>query len=363
MPESVETASTFNITELTGQRRAVVLAERGLPYRPFTLKRSQRKEVTWYPGNPEGTLTVLGAQVGPTSVHGMWKDVFVGSGPTVCIALNGQQVSTAKEAARLFDSICAEGQLVEVTWDEEVRVGVLSDFEHSYENVHDVAWQMDFEWISDGSQAGAAAIQQGTSAADTAGVMAREQANLDQASGAPFATDPDFNAALFAAVGACGASVGQMRDVVTNMARQALTPFDAARRTVSIATGLIEQTKGVVTLMSAQPARALVVGASIGSMSLGTIVEAEVYARGVINAARSLMRTAVMRRSETARTLEGELAGVHTGRAGEDLRDVSQAFYGTTFEWRRLMIFNELTSSALEAGQLVLVPRMRQGGQ
>ena len=53
------------------------LTRRALPYRPFTLKGSQRNEITWYPGNPIGSLQVLGPTESDTSVSGVWKDVFI----------------------------------------------------------------------------------------------------------------------------------------------------------------------------------------------------------------------------------------------------------------------------------------------
>ena len=73
MPETVNTASSFSIMELSGDERWVTLIDRALPYRPLSLVTDQKVEVTWYPGNPHATASVLGAREAPTTIRGFWK--------------------------------------------------------------------------------------------------------------------------------------------------------------------------------------------------------------------------------------------------------------------------------------------------
>jgi len=52
---------------------------------------------------------------------------------------------------------------------------------------------------------------------------------------------------------------------------------------------------------------------------------------------------------------------VFQARDGMDLRTVSTQFYGTPDEWQSLMVFNNLLSSGLVAGQVIFVPANPQG--
>ena len=66
-------------------------------------------------------------------------------------------------------------------------------------------------------------------------------------------------------------------------------------------------------------------------------------------------------RSTLGAVLESDLLGVYYARSGETLRDVSRAYYNAPDQWRELMLYNDLTTPELVAGQLVLIPRMSQG--
>lgn len=57
------------------------------------------------------------------------------------------------------------------------------------------------------------------------------------------------------------------------------------------------------------------------------------------------------------------LLGMYVASEGQDLRDVSMEFYGNNPEaWRTLRTFNDLDSSELESGQVILVPKIQASG-
>ncbi len=115
----VSNVSSFTIRELTGTtQREIRLIGRALPYRPFSLTTQQRVELTWYPGNPEATSTILGASEGPTQLRGYWKSKFLGeaentsAGSSKPFTLNGAGVSLAKDAVYFMDLLVQAGQLL-----------------------------------------------------------------------------------------------------------------------------------------------------------------------------------------------------------------------------------------------------------
>lgn len=368
---SLTTAAQFQIVEMTGSQRTVTLNTRGLPYRPFTLKGKQRTEITWYPGNPEATGTVLGASEDPTTINGKWKDMFLassGSGPPgqggtalAPIAMNGTQVTTAKDACVLFDDIRRQGQELKVTWDEITRVGYLTLFEQSWENLHDVAWTCEFSWISQGEPT-AATVLDGGSTDDTNDQLSAQSINLNTLALPSFPVPPDFTTLLVGALGTVNNAVSNAVNAGSVQATGATTPTSASQRTFASTNDVVSGSMQVVAVLDAQPPRVLISNGTptsppLANLSLGDVVKSETYVRTTQLAARKLQRTAAISRAALMRALQNDLIGVWQASAGEDLRDVSDVFYGSRLQWRGLLLFNELASTELSLGQLVLVPR------
>lgn len=373
--DTVDAASAFVIRELSGEGRSVRLVGRALPYRPFSLVGNQRVETTWYPGNPIATATVLGAEEESTSINGWWKDKYLGvavgleggnvtspgANQTVPFTVSGERVQTARRAAEVVDSIRRQGQPVEVTWDVQARRGHLTKFEQSWHNAHDLEWKIEFTWTGFVEQQGTPTFNQETSVSETADTLERTNSQLADASVPTVPLANGFGAALAGRLASLTSSVADAQGAVTNLTLGALTPFDAARRTVAVANGVVEQADALLALLGAQPPRTLLAIAAPAAATFGQIVASEVYVRRMQTLARRMRREATIRRQVLLAGIQAELLAAYSAREGEDLRDVSRLFYNTPFEWRRLMAFNELTSAALAAGQLVLVPRLQRG--
>jgi hypothetical protein len=354
--------STLTIKERTGRQRELRLTARALPYRPYTLKATQRVETTWYPGSPEGSATVLGGSHEPTTIHGFWKEKYIGDTTIVSAALDGTQIVTVRELVDAMDSLRGEGQEVEVTWDEEVRRGLITEFERRWHNPQDVEWEVTFQWLSVGSAESQPELDGETSVGDTASVMGAQNDALQASATPPFPVSSDFSDTLTTQLLDIADSVASARGVVANLLIAAISPFDAARRMVAITGAVAEQAQTLIDTLAGAPSRLLNAGVEVEQMTLGQIIAAEGYVREMQRNARALKRTAVLRQQVLARAIQNDLLAVHRARDGQDLRDVSRIYYGTAFEWRRLMNFNELESAELVAGQVVLVPRVTTGG-
>lgn len=373
MAESFNTASAFTIRELTGQRRTVRMVGRALPYRPFSLKTQQRVETTWLPGSPEATATVLGRQDAPTTVTGSFKDKYLGvednsanqtqgQGTLYPLTVNGESVLTARAAEQLFDSIAGEGQVVEVTWDETVRQGFLSAFSRDWHNTHDLFWEMTFTWIGRGEGTPAAVLVQETSVADTGSLLQKKTQELVTAAQPPFQVAATFAAALGRVLTSIAQSSATVQGSAAKLARTAVTPIEASRRTVAACTAIVEQTQELTNLMNANVYYAIDTSQPMATMGLGVRLRAANYARTLIDLAHEMRRIAIIRRSTLITAMEDLLLAVYTAREDEDLRDVSRRFYGSPFEWRTLLAFNNLTTPALSGGQIVLVPKIQRNG-
>jgi hypothetical protein len=386
-PLQLPAAAAFTIAEQSGQQRTVTLTGRGLPYRPFSLEASQRVEVTWLPGSPEGTGTVLGPSLDDTTINGFWKDLFIAPSPgqqanqTVPIDQDGTQVSSVADAIALMDSIRAQGQEVLVSWGPEQRLGYLVKFRKDWHNLHDCAWTMTFKWISDGTPTVASVLDDQTSTSDTNAQANAQSTAMQTSLVPPFPCPTAFISAIQDAasnaqngvnnmvnagtVQTAGAGASTIQASSTSLATTS-NPNDVARRVAASASAVVAGTQQVIDVLDAQPARALAAAGSpnagpIGQLPYGLIVQSEVYVRTAQIAARTLRRTSSIRRAVILRSLQSDLIGVYIARDGDDLRDVAFTFYQSRLMWRPLLQFNELGSTALSAGQVVLVPRITSG--
>lgn len=370
-------SSTFTIAEQTGRKRTLILRERALPYRPFTLSGSMRTTTTWYPGNPIASMQVLGNEEDSTTISGTWKDRFLRSvddnGRAVqpdAVALLGvqgsgsQQVANVVELAKTVDSIRREGQLLEVTWDQQVRHGILKSFKQNWMRPEVLEWEIVFEWISQGEKevpiAFSLEVDQQSMTADfnTLSDKLKEATTSN-----PFPLVEDFQRSLTTMTDTIESAVASVSDTTANITSAVLTPADAAKRTLAALETIKNEAFALENLVTSRVARSIISTDDIETISVGQTLTAESYVRGIKDSSRQLRTTAATKSDELSkRGGEQEILAVFTAHENTDLRDVSQRFYGTQEEWRRLLQYNGLTSSKLTAGMFILIPKLRTSG-
>jgi len=377
MPEVIASVGSFVIKELSGEGRRLQLVGRALPYRPFNLRTSQRVELSWYPGNPQATATVLGAKEEPTTIEGYWKDKFIGSEVTVSdvsggtvqerqlypITLNDVPVDSVRQAVTILDDIVRQGQLLEVTWDEQTRHGHLTEFDKRWDNSHDLAWSMTFQWISRGEPTVPAVFTTVTSLSDSVGTLDRLNADLQEEAKAQSTSIPtsiNYQNELGRILSAINTAVGVAKSAVRNVTLRAGLPFDAARRICSICTELIGLVGDLEEFLLGVPAGGFNTLIPLEAQTFQERLSAAANTRTLINLARRLQLAAIDRRSVYLKEIEKDLLAIYQAREGDDLRDVSSLYYNTPFEWRQILLFNDLDSPLLRAGQIVLIPRLQQ---
>jgi hypothetical protein len=387
--QSYGTPSFFVMFETTGQQRVISLGGRALPYRPFEVSGDMRIETTWYPGNPIGTLQVLGASEGQTTITGMWKDRFISTAPGLTgfvsavssaiqgnqnalqpdgyAALNGAQVADVSTLAQIIDDIRRQGQLLEVRWDKLIRRGVMTRFVQKWLRHQDLEYEITFQWISQGDPTPPVVLSQEP---DRASLVA----NLQAAYNTLFsAYDPDFplteafQKSAGGAVASINAAVQDMANNEVNYTNSAVNPLQAAQRALAALQDIQTGANDIVAACEAQPGRAIIQLPNNSSgypnltlVSYGLALDAAEYLRQLILAAQQMATLAAYNGQQLqARVQDTELIGVFVARQGQDLRDVSTTYYGTQDEWVRLAQYNGQAQSACIQGQTYYVPKLR----
>ena len=370
---------SFTITALSGPPTVLRFVGRALPFRPFKLTGTQRVVTDWLPGSPEATQTVLGPAEEPTTISGKWSDkylqTFVGTSRGAIVGgvdisggkdppatLNGEPVESVRALAKAIDTLRRQGQRVEVQWDQQTRRGVVSRFDQQWLTVHDLEWSLDFDWDSQADGEGTPLFSLDTSPGDAAAALVTAQDKLVDGAVPAFPTEGTFLSELQDGIAALEYSVNQATGALSGLAQRASGPADTARRLLSVFTGVVVQAQAVMDRATAAPPAVFAYRPPTqAALSFGRQLAAGVYLTRLRGRARGLQREAVIRRQVMAAQLQDQLLGVYSARGGEDLRDVSRRYYGTSAHWRDLLLFNHLRSSELVPGQTVQVPTLQTG--
>jgi nucleoid-associated protein YgaU len=99
--------------------------------------------------------------------------------------------------------------------------------------------------------------------------------------------------------------------------------------------------------------------AALDALDPEEVMKAQLYVRETVSDLRRVQDETEARRRYFEATPERAL-GLYRAREGDDLRYVSQLYYGTPTQWRALMLFNGLDTTELYPGQTITIPRIDQ---
>jgi nucleoid-associated protein YgaU len=368
----------FVVEEMTGEKRRIELCGRALPYRPFTLSGTQRAEFTWYQGNGIASVQVLGPEEEPSNPKGYWKDRFLGQVdpmtvespglvpvPTSFATLNGAAVPNVERLVWLFDDVRRKGQLLSVQWLSINRHGILSKFSASWHTYHDVEWEMEFKWSSQGEVEGdmrmVATDQDVTEVAQTA---VKNAIALRQSAVTSFPRASDFTDAVNAKLDGVRSTVASLLGAAQGVADGSLDAINTARRAVSLLTYVIATARDTWDEVKArcdENCYGLKGDITDSHATMGQVARAARSNRHITRAARVVMHDAARARRRMAAMVSPDLAVSVQARQDQDLRELAVQHYGDASAWRTIAAYNGLHGSKLRAGQVVMVPKARTG--
>jgi len=348
-------ASGFIIEELSGNKRTILLTDRALPYRPLSLSGTMRVQITRYAGNPVATSQVLGAQEEPTSITGFWKDRFL-QGSTFA-QIDNVPVANVRELVTIVDDVRRKGQLVEVRWDEQTRQGQLVRFDQKWHNPHDVEWEIQFEWISQGEANPPPAGNLPDLSDLAAELIAVSQTTASVSPPSLLDRVAQFAVDMQVLQEAIIATADEARQVVINTVNAVSPPLTAASRTLAVLDTARREAQGLMDFAQQDVSRSIVQQPA-ADVSFGKTLACSLYLARARQAAKATRATAVNRGVDLQATTGARSSVISVRvRDGENLRSISTRVYGNQDGWRRIAQFNGLVTSDVPAGTLVLVPQ------
>jgi hypothetical protein len=371
--------ATLDVDGETPKGDKLTLIGRAMPYQGFNLEGSMRMETTWYPGNAVATIQMLGAEEKPTTIHGMWKDKFLRQftddiipkavQPTAVALLNAQALPDVDNLIKAVENMRLAGQMLKVTWGSLTRIGVMTRFKQNWIRFEDVEWEMEFQWISRGEKQTpitSSVPPEALSFSRTLDALVDQlKAAVDVGVGlvntitVPFQVIESFTEAVSDSVRVIEAAAAEMTGAVENATQLISVPQDAAARALAASESIKSESGAIVTTVEGVPPLELIKTGDPAALDLSNALQADTYGRGIKAAARALQAFVAAQGDDLRASLDIDaLLAVFIARAPMDLRDVSQKYYRTPDEWRRLLAYNHLTSSALSIGALVLVPKL-----
>lgn len=252
-------ASTIIFSELTGEKRSILLRGSALPFRPTTWSVLQKLVTTWNGGNSQATQHVLGPQDPPADWEGSWHRTLLGKLPAMFQGDGGTltPIILPVDLRDLFDDFCRKGRLLSVKWTSTdgvgagrpdlVRTGRIARIDFPHHRVDDIGWKMNFEWTGRGGS--------------SQKVVASRDGNIVAAAQQIVAAANDLNAkALRASLLAKNAtiprsanflSLGQL-EALTQLPNNLLTGF---LRSITRVTGQLGQLGDIILQAKAIPAQ------------------------------------------------------------------------------------------------------------
>lgn len=366
-------ASDFILEEEGGV--TLTLTGRFLPYRPIRIEGKQRAEFTWYPGSPEATVQMLGPEEGSIRLQGFWKDKFLASeGSDVTVegrpAVGGISListSNVAEIVQTVDNMRRMGRRITMKWSGLQRVGHITSFAHTWHNIHDCEWEIEFSVLSQGEGTVPSVSPVAVTLPDIYAQAVKEalaiQQRIIEASGLPnyVKLTGAMNISVAAFELTALAYVNALGDVARGYADATFSVSQGARRALSTLTSAVVgfgiQADATADMALSEFVSTVPFGGQ-DNMPMGAQLAANSVQRTYADTIRKARYSFALTRRLMAAQSAGEAAQVQTYTPPTDagLRDISNRFYNTPNYWQDLMVYNGLSNSRVAQGTQLSIP-------
>lgn len=367
----------FLIEQQSSGGRRVELDGRGLPYASSVeWGGEQRTDVTYLPGSPDAVAQLYGPKQLPMAPEGRWGDRYMqGESASCLVKVDGQQITSALEAAQILDRIREEGVLLRVAYESEVRYGLLVEWRYrpfsEGRTLERIDWSAKFEWLSRGNKMLTPAIPNRIGAQNFAAKLAIFSAQVDTAwQGLLGKSDALLDAAAspVAKIRGIADTAQQAASALTQRAAdaagiaQSVTGLASEVTAASFALGAAVTSTAISSAVSLQAAedRFASLGISLVPGDIGTALVLARDQQAVLSLCRQLADLADQITAAAEKALADVQPYVVYAMRGETLRDIALRELGSIGAWRDLAMLNGLPGSEVAPGSALLIPIQKQ---
>lgn len=368
----------MTIEEREGLRRSIVLRGRSLPFQGVAFPSHLRVDNNYFPGNPVAESQVTGPVWKPTSMNGRWSDIFLFETENAAKLINfpalqtqaqpggglvagasfksggavpDQEARTARALRDAFYKIQRSGMHLRCEWASIVRFGYIIDFTPSIEREEDVDWELEWDWTGDTENQPVPAPRRQDLTSLLKKIMA-SMAEVISTLSAPLYELEAWRSKITQTVTLFAQFTAELLGTLERLTAFALAPQELFGTIRSTLQGIRLAANDLITTFTEVSAAVLL--SAVGDPAL---VASQ-------NALQALTRRLLVRLAKEGRLNQDAIDAFNSPRilaieyaiAGQTLRDLSTAHYGTANHWREIMDFNGLASSVVPTGSVIRVP-------
>lgn len=383
LPPDSATGFPLIIGETSGQFRQITLRGSSLPFQGVGFGQGLRTDITYFPGNSIGQASVLGANMLDTQMSGRWADAMLTDSGSSAILANFPPITPAGRASATtfggksfaaigglpggppalaersrtirdaFYALQEGGQLLKVEWGSIVRYGFIDEFTPTHIREEDIDWEMGFKWTGYGLNGPKPKkFTKKTPISLLAKILAALREFLNQintflikAYGTILAIQSKIMAVAQAIVGIINA--------IESVVGLAFAPLEIYGTLKQQFTSIVLAIRDLIaTIRSIPSAYASLFDKRPSSDSE---LECELTAAIAYNAAK-LAEECYVSITDLDLFLTADIRAVYTVNGSETLRDISTKIFGVPTQWTRIAEFNNLSSSIVRAGTVLMIP-------
>lgn len=347
---ALSTAPGFIIEELTGLQRSLVLTGWALPRQGVGFGRKNRVKKRWYAGNPQATQQILGPELTSTTIEGTWSSRYL---PGQVVVAGFDQPDTAEALVAVFEDIARSAQTLRVQWGTVVRIGVISDFTPTWTRPEDVAFSIEFDWS--GEEPGrvrAGPIEVEDDRVRASMVRLDDESVLEPPSvvdaaflvGETTATTSDRIGDVRRSVVGVLFAIGDLREALGDQIAPARAVVDLVETVRTTSGELITQLVDIPYIYSCVTDDVI------------SVLNTETWRRTMASRASEVRSASLYKAVEVDRIPRPPTQQVVTVRSGQSLRDIAVQVYGDSDGWERIADANNLVSSQVAPGTVLVIP-------
>lgn len=311
--------------------------------------RTVRKDL---PGSEDPVEHVLGWNYSPFSISGVWDDRKAGSGYAV-------------QTWRDFEALVKRGNFVEIQFEQVAITGLITKIDFNYKRKDYIGYSIA---VSPHKRYEGETVRQDVNSSrrvtlDPAAAVAKARAGLEDLQRAhALARAANLSqvqqllgTGLFATVDGIiddlAVSITDVEGIVNKeilKAQEVANSFSRAVQTMATI-----KTKITSLLNATQHA---VSTANMAIDSAVSTLQYESWIRGMAASSRLFANATGQAQQDISLRANAKPRRLHRARQGESLYAISNLYYGTPHQWRRIMTYNKLPSLVLAGGELLVIP-------